>query len=824
VTIKCPKCHSENTDTARFCSNCATPLPRPEEVDLSTVTMETPAKALARGALFARRYEVIEELGEGGMGRVYRVLDKKINEEVALKLIRPEIASDKRTIDRFGNELKIARKISHKSVCRMYHLAEEAGTHYITMEYVSGEDLKGMLKMTRQLSVGSAIGIARQVCEGLAEAHRLGIVHRDLKPGNIMIDREGNARIMDFGIARSLEDKGITGAGAMIGTPQYMSPEQVEGKKADQRSDIYSLGIILYEMVTGQVPFEGDTPLSIALKHKTEEPKDPREFNTQISEDLSRLVLKCLEKDKDKRYQSAGELWSVLTDIEQGIPTTERAIPERKPLTSREITVTFGLKKLFIPALVVVAIAIIGVIVWQFLPQKEAVVAPKIENSIAVISFENQTGNKSYDYMQKAIPNLLITTLEQSGNLYVATWERMHDLLKQIGKDDVEIISPDLGFRLCRMEGIEAIVLGSFIKAGDTFAMNVKVLDVETKKLIKSAKASGKGEDSILEIQIDELSREISQGIGISREKIEATQLKVAEVTTTSMEAYSYFIKAREAVEKFYIDEAIQFLEKAIDLDYTFAMAYYYLARVYRYLGDMRANEEAMEKAKTYSQKTSDKERLYIEASYADVIEKNPQKQLRVLKDIAKKYPREKRCHFELGTYYRGINMFNQAIEEYHKALKLDPNYGDAMNSLAYTYSDIGDFEKAIEYFKKYVSVSPGDANPIDSMGEVYLRMGKLDEAIAKYKEALEVKPDFKLTRLCIGYICALKENYPEALKWVDQEINIAQTPSIKSFGYFNKGFYHCWLGSLKQSLREFRMALDLAEETRNEWFDARLL
>jgi serine/threonine protein kinase/tetratricopeptide (TPR) repeat protein len=819
MSVKCPKCQFDNPDGTRFCGDCAALLHPSEEIP--TQTIEAPREELTRGSTLANRYEIIEELGKGGMGRVYRVEDTKLKQEVALKLIKPEIAKDKKTIERFRNELKLAREIAHRNVCRMYDLNEEQGIHYITMEYVRGEDLRSLIRRIGQLPIGKSISIANQVCEGLAEAHRSGVVHRDLKSNNIMIDKEGNVRIMDFGIARSLEAKGITGAGVMIGTPEYMSPEQIEGKEVDQRSDIYSLGVILYEMVTGKVPFEGDTPFTIGMKHKGEIPQNPEELNTQISDDLNRLILRCLEKDKEKRYQSAGEVRSELTNIEKGIPTTERIVPERKPLTSREITVTFGLRKLFIPALVVIGIVVIGIVIWQLLPQKEVVSAPKIENSIAVISFENQTGDKSYDYMQRAIPNLLITTLEQSGDLYVATWERLRDLLKQIGKDDVEIIDPDLGFRLCRMEGIEAIVLGSFIKAGDAFATDVKVLDVETKKLIKSAKASGKGENSILEIQIDELSREISQGIGIGRKKIEATQLKVVEVTTTSMEAYNYFLRGREAVEKFYFDEAIQFLERAIELDSTFAMAYYYLARTYRNTGNMRAGEEALEKAKTYSQKASDKERLYIEASYADAIEKNPQKQLQILKDIAKKYPREKWVHFELGSYHGDKNTFNQAIEEYHKALDLDPNYGDAMNSLAYTYSDIGDFEKAIEYFEKYASISPGDANPIDSMGEVYLRMGKLDEAMAKYKEVLEVKPDFFITRLSIGYIYALKEDYPEALKWVDQEINIAPTPSIKSYGYFSKGFYHCWLGSFEQSLREFRRASDLAEEIRNEWFKA---
>jgi len=233
-------------------------------------TAQIPIKGLKRGNILAGRYKIIEELGRGGMGNVYRVLDKKINEEIALKLINPAIVAEAKIIERFRNELKFARKITHKNICRMYDLNEEEKILYITMEYVLGDDLKSIISMMGQLSVSKTISIAKQICEGLAEAHRLGVIHRDLKPRNIMIDKKGNARIMDFGIARSLKTKGITGTGDMIGTPEYISPEQAEGKEADPRSDIYSLGVIIFEMVTGKVPFRGDTPLSIALMHKTD--------------------------------------------------------------------------------------------------------------------------------------------------------------------------------------------------------------------------------------------------------------------------------------------------------------------------------------------------------------------------------------------------------------------------------------------------------------------------------------------------------------------------------------------------------------------------
>jgi tetratricopeptide (TPR) repeat protein len=349
------------------------------------------------------------------------------------------------------------------------------------------------------------------------------------------------------------------------------------------------------------------------------------------------------------------------------------------------------------------------------------------------------------------------------------------------------------------------------------FATDVKVLDVESKNLLKSASSRGEGVDSILKKQIDELSTEISDSVGIAREKIEEPRVRLSDVTTSSMEAYSYFLRGREAVTKFYWDEAREFLEKAIDSDSTFAMAYLYLATVYNWLGDNKARYEALEKAKIHSQKTTEKERLYIEASYAGTIERDPEKRLRALKDIVKKFPREKKVHFFLGMYYQFKKMFNQAIDEYNKALELDPAYGDAMNHLAYTYSDMRNFEKAIEYFKNYASIFPRDANPLDSMAELYFLMGRLDEAIAKYKEALKVKPDFYMADESIGYIYALKENYPEAMDWIDQFINKAPSPGVKGWGYFDKGFFHCWLGSYEQSLREFRRASDLAEEIKNE-------
>jgi len=491
--------------------------------------------------------------------------------------------------------------------------------------------------------------------------------------------------------------------------------------------------------------------------------------------------------------------------------------PERKPITSREITVQFSLKKLFVPALIVIAVVIAAVIVWRLIPRKEPVLAPKIENSIAVISFKNQTGDKAYNYLQQAIPNLLITNLEQAGFLYVATWERMRDLLKQIGKEDVEIIESDLGFELCRRDGIEAIVFGSFIKAGDMFATDVKVLDVETKRLLKSASSKGEGVDSILKTQIDELGIEISQGIGIARGKIEAAQVRIADVTTNSMEAYNYFLRGREEYDKFYFENARQFLEKAVELDPTFASAYLYLAWTYDWLVNKKAADIAYEKAKTFSEKATEKERLFIEAAYARAIGKDPEKEYHILKQITKKYPKEKQAHLYLGDYYFSKGNLEKQMEEYNIALELDPYYGQALNILAINLVDLKKYDRAVELFKRYATVSPGDANPFDGMGYAYFRMGRLDEAIAKYKEALEVKPDFEFSLFSIQYVYAFKQEYSEAIKWLDHLISVVKSPGLKLQGHWYKGFYHYWLGSLNKSMSELQISEELSQEIGNE-------
>jgi serine/threonine protein kinase/Tfp pilus assembly protein PilF len=727
MTISCPKCQTDNPDTKRFCGDCGTQLPSPEKI-ADTETVEAPKEELTRGSTLANRYEIIEELGKGGMGRVYRVEDTKLKQEVALKLIKPEIAKDKKSIERFRNELKIARNIRHKNVCGMFDLGEAGGAHFITMEYVRGEDLKSFIHRSGQLTIGTAIRISKQVCEGLVEAHKLGVVHRDLKPSNVMIDKEGNARIMDFGIARSLESKGITGAGVMIGTPEYMSPEQVEGKEVDQRSDIYSLGVILYEMVTGRVPFEGDTPFTVGVKHKSEIPRNPKEINAQVTDDLSNVILKCLEKDKDKRCQSADEVRSELADMEKGIPTTERVIPERKPITSKEITVTLGLKKVIIPVMVVAALAMAAIIIWQLLPQEEEVLPLLSKPSVSVLPFVDLSPQKDQEHFCDGMTDEIIAKLSQIKELKVIS--RTSAMRYKNTDKDIKEIGQELD--------VTTILEGSVRKEKDDIRVTAQLINVEDSFHLWSDIYDRKLE-SVFGIQSD-IAERIANALQMRLSPEEKDQLN--KKPTDNMKAYNLYLQGRwfwnrrtsEGMRK-----AIEYYNQAIEEDPRYALAYSGIADSYTMLGiwSFLAPEEAHPRAEAAAMKAIELDDMLAEAhaSLASVrasygwdwpeaekefkraLELNPnyamarlwygalylmpmgklEKAMKEVKQALELDPLSPIINYCIGDLLYTSRMYDQAIEAFQRVLSLDPNFPPAYYRLTWTYIKKGMYDEAFE-------------------------------------------------------------------------------------------------------------------------------
>jgi len=704
--MKCPKCNAENSDTARYCSNCATPLPSPKgDVGSFQETLQAPVQELTTGSTFAGRYQIIEELGRGGMGRVYKVFDTKIKEKVALKLIKPEITADRETIERFRNELKLARKIRHKKVCQMFDLGEAGETHYLTMEYVPGEDLKNMIRMSRIMSVGAAVNIARQIAEGLAEAHRLGVVHRDLKPGNIMIDREGDVRIMDFGVARTLKEKGITGDGVIVGTPEYMSPEQVEGEDVDRRSDIYSLGAILYEMVTGRRPFEGHTALSVALKQKTETPRNPRELNAQVSEVLNRLILKCLEKDRGKRYATVEEVLAELVGLEEGIPTPEKAIPRGKSQTSREITVKLNVKKILIPGIIAAA-AIVAIAAFLLLRKPGPALNPKL---ILVSIFENQTGDKDLDPLGRVAAYEIAQGLSQTGVLEVVP---MMSVLQSS-----RAVNPETGVPKGRNElammaeetGAGTVVSGDYYLIDRELQFRAAITDIKHNKLVRSLEAFKGSLDNKMAL-VTELKQRIMGALSMHFSDPAIRELSLGYRQPLVYEAYQEFLKGYELFGVDY-EQSMKHFGRAVELDPTFVAARLYQAVA---LGNQRRYEEADALLRPIFEKREELNPLdnRLFDWYDALLRGRHDESLRFIREAEKIAPKNHVVNYVVGLEELELNHPRATIATYAKMDFMDPKYLYDRSSGSWRFSHLasahhmlGDFEKELEVVetaKKY--------------------------------------------------------------------------------------------------------------------------
>jgi len=753
--MKCPKCQTDNPDTVKFCGECGTNITSAEDARPSiTETIETPKEELTSGSIFAGRYHIIEELGKGGMGKVYKVLDKETKERIALKLIKPEIASDYKTIERFRNELTTARRIIQKNVCRMYDINREKDIYYITMEFVSGGDLKKLIRRTKHLPTGTAISIAKQICEGLEEAHNLGNVHRDLKPSNIMIDDNGNARIMDFGIARSVKGKDLTGSGVMIGTPEYMSPEQIESKDVDQRSDIYSLGIIMYEMLTGRLPFEADTPFAVGVKHKSEAPKNPREFNPQIPNDLSGVILKCLEKNKEARYQSAGKVRSELNRIEKGFPTSERVEPKKKPLTSKEITVTFGLKRLFVPALVLTLLAVAVVLFWQFYPLKKGSPTAHVESSIAVLPFADLSPQKDQEFFCDGMTTEIISKL-----IKLKGWKVIPRTSVMQYKDtqkDVQQIGQELG--------VKNILEGSIQKEKDDIRIRATLIEVKDNQILWSDTYDQKLE-RVFDIQFDiaeKIAAALENEFSPEEEKL------VQKRPTENMEAYTLYLQGRWYLDKREIgfSKAIESFEQAIQKDPDFALAYVGLADSYIIAGlyqDVPA-DHANIKGKEMIEKALDLDDTIGEA------------------------------HATLGVLKSFSFDWEGAAEEYRRAIALNPNFAPAHHRYSYLLSFSGRHEEALQEALKAQELDPLSEVMMRGLGKVYYFADEHDLAIEKINHALEINPKSSDAYEFLFLAYLMKLNYRESLHSFDQylklheyRVRIAKIEEVHSRFEYNK-------------------------------------
>ena len=830
MAVKCPKCHHENSPDVPFCVNCAAPLPSFPGL---TETAPTPlVRELVSGQTFAGRFEVVEELGHGGMGRVYKVFDTRAKEKIALKLLKPEVAADDAAIERFENELRFARKVSHRNVCRMYDLGDEKGTRYITMEYVPGEDLKSMLRMMGPMSPGKTLHIARQICEGLAEAHRLGVVHRDLKPQNIMIDRDGNVRIMDFGIARSAKVKGLTGAGIVVGTPEYMSPEQMEGKEADGRSDIYALGVILYEMVTGKLPFEGETFVAIALKQRTETPKPPKELNPQLPDDLSRLVLKCLEKSAAARYQSVEEMLADIGKIEKGMPTTERALPVRKPMTSRQITVQFRPNKLILPGLALIAIVVAAIVLPRLLSHKTGAAVPSGRPSLAIVYFENKTGDESLDEWSTALPDLLTTDLSQSKFLRVLSGDKIYSVLKKLNLHETKRYSTEDLVKVANEGAAEYTVSGSFIKAGSQILVSATLQKPRTEEVVKNIRVECPSLDEI-QAKVDELTRQIKAALDLTEQQIASDLDKnLGQITSPNAEALRYYVEAKRYHWRGGYDKAIPLLEKAVALDPEFILAYEALASAHYNFNEYALNDAYIAKAldliKRYPDRITDRDRYTIEGRhyYYDLSDQFWPKALENLNKVLDIDPEDTLANYDLGQIYMALEQWDRALTYYDVCLKNKFEFFSLYSNVGVVFRAKRMPAKAQETLEHYLENISDNAAGHYFLAYHYLTQGKPELARQETRKAVILDPTWWPLNYAAGLVALFDGDFSQAEREF-RRLLPEKTALAKFAGYGGLGYLNLAGGKFSkfsQSYASFIEQMHEAGEKDNECLARRYL
>jgi serine/threonine protein kinase/tetratricopeptide (TPR) repeat protein len=748
-------------------------------------------------------YQILEKLGEGGMGEAYKAQDTKLNRMVALKFLPPALSSDKDTRTRFIKEAQTASALDHPNICSIYEIGEtEDGRSYIAMACYEGQTLKEKLvgahhdapsRGATPIPIGQTISIVIQIAKGLARAHEEGIIHRDIKPANIMITKRGEVKILDFGLAKLAGQTRLTRTGTTLGTAAYMSPEQARGTDSDRRSDIWSLGVVLYEMLTGELPFKGEFEQAMIYTIINEDPEPIDEYQ-EIPEELKAIVSKALTKDPDQRFQTIEELLQEFQPI-----SDEARLPVELPLKK---VVQKIWRKHKVVSMIAAAVLAILFILWILKP---GIIpeSPKGPQEIAVISFENMTGDPEDEYLTNFIPSLLRTALGQSNQVRVLTWDYMNDLLKQMGIRDVKTINREMGYQISNKAGISTLITGTFAKVGKSYVTDIKVIDPATKDIIIPVSARGEDISSILDRQIDELSQAILEGIDAIDSSYLVKKKPVQEITTSSSEAYRYFVRGGEIGANNF-DESIRYLERAVEIDSTFAQAYLALYELYFLSGPHEKCVDATIKAYRHvDHAPPDGTRDLIYAAYAEIVEKNMEKYARFLSAGLKKNPYNKQLWSSSSWYYYHINNWTEAINCIEKALAIDPEYKDGLISACYIYAWYGDKTKTIEYIEKYMMADPGNPNTMDTAGDAYYILGMFEESLQQFRELNRMYPERKHEFRSL-YIHILQENYDQAREELDRYLEERSAkPASKAHAHSYRALFFYYMGEIARAFAE---------------------
>jgi tetratricopeptide (TPR) repeat protein/predicted Ser/Thr protein kinase len=674
-------------------SSSAVPSPVPGPPSQGTIGGGSffSAPLFAMGTVLANRYEILQVLGQGGMGAVYKVYDRELERFVALKTIRPELAGNAEMLARFKQELILARQVAHRNIVRLYDIAEGNGVKFITMEYVEGEDFRGILRREDKLSTEESINVIRQICFALQAAHAEGVIHRDLKPQNIMRDKQGRVVVMDFGLARALESDGMTQTGALLGTMEYMSPEQSRGEHVDCTSDIYAAGLIFYELLTGKMPYAAESALASLMKRAQQRAIPASEIDRGVPRNLSSIVSHCIEPDKKKRYQSASE---ILVDLEAADPTAKTSVSFVLP---RRAAHTSPIYKWIALALIVLVIGIGAFFGWKKLSTPKIVsYAPM---SVLVADFENHTGDPLFDGTLEPMVNVALEGAKFINAYNRGTARNQAAKLPQAnGKLDEQ------SARLVALsQGISAVVTGQVSRRGDKYDISAMAMDSASGNVIATSEVMVGDKNEVLR-DVPKLVAPLRNSLGDATPASQQLVAAGGAFTAASLEVVHQYGVGMEEQFAGKTDDALRSFEKAAELDPTFARAYAGLSSAALKMGRPQDAEKYIGLAMQHVDHMTDREQFRVRGFYYLATE-NWQKCSDEYTKLGDRYPGDNISHNNLAVCLSKLRNFAGAAAEARKGDQIRPNAITAANiSLFSSYS--GDFnggeQEAVEIRQKY--------------------------------------------------------------------------------------------------------------------------
>jgi tetratricopeptide (TPR) repeat protein len=577
---------------------------------------------------------------------------------------------------------------------------------------------------------------------------------------------------------------GLTEEHSTVGTLNYMSPEQARGEEVDHRSDLFSLGAVLYEMLTGRVPFSGDHRAAVMYAIASEEPQPVPRFNNDVSADLCAVVDRALSKDPAVRYQSAADMAADLRRAAGRGPAAEPRPPDRNRA------------KLLLP---VVAVAIVVAVLLIFQPFKVEISPDRPamagENTLAVMYFENMVDRADSTRLGEIATNLLITDLSESESVKVLSSQRLYDILKLKGKEGAKLVDRDTATEVARHVGARRMLLGSILQTEPNVLITAQLVDVSTGEIEASQRVAGEAGEEVFAL-IDRLSDEVRKDLELPEASSFVSEVSVADATTHNREAYRYYLEGLDHERKYYFTRAVEAFKRAAELDPNFAMAHYGLAR--RIPNDTEARRE-IERAQELSSNLGQREKRYINSTYAEV-HGDIETAIREMELLIETYPDEKDAYLRLGLLNQEHDE-RRSVGYYRRSVEIDPLFKEAYNQLAYLYQDLDDLDNAIWSITQYINLAPDEPNPYDSRAEMYARDGKLDQAIESYQKALAIDPEFHMSRAGLGHMYLFKRDYEEARKayqvLVDADIPRARTAGRQYMAYIPRA-----LGKWEESTR----------------------